>query len=94
MLFGDTTDVGSGRFSYSALRILQGGHRGAIFLAPTGESLVLQVVDPSFLAGQDVHKLLPNGRMAESGNRVVKEFFRNGCDVAQQEIQPLVRCGV
>lgn len=94
LLFGETTGVGSGRFSYSLLRILQGGYRLAIFLVPTGESLILQVVDPSFLAGQDVHQLLPNGRMAESGNRLAKEFLRNGCDVAQQEIQPLVRCGV
>src|ERR1051326_6606073 len=32
--------------------------------------------------------------MSESRNRLVKQFFRYGCDMAQQEVQPLVRRGV
>jgi hypothetical protein len=41
--------------------------------APTGKNFVLQAVDPAFLTGDDVHKLLPNGRMAESRNQLVMD---------------------
>jgi len=51
---------------------------------------VLQMMYPSFLTGQNVHKLFPNGRLAESRNRLVLECLRNGCHMVQQKFQTLV----
>jgi hypothetical protein len=50
---------------------------------PTGKGFVLQIMDPAFLADQDMHKLLPNGWMAESCDLLVVEVIRDGCDMAQ-----------
>jgi hypothetical protein len=68
----------------------QSGHRWAIFFVPTRKTHVLQMMYPSFLTGQNVHKLFPNGRLAESRNRLVPECLRNGCHMVQQKIQTLV----
>jgi hypothetical protein len=94
LLLREISYIGSCRFSYSVFSRLQGCHGWAIFFVPTGKSLVLQIVDPAFLTGQDVYKLLPNGRVAESRNRFVTEVIRHGCDMAQQKVQPLMGCGM
>jgi hypothetical protein len=94
LLLREISHIGSCRFSYPFFSRLQGRHSWAIFFVPTGKSLVPQIVDPAFLTGQDMHKLLPNGRMAESRNRFVTEVIRHGCNMAQQKVQPLVGCGM
>lgn len=94
LLLREISHIGSCRFSYPAFSGYQVRHGWAISFVPTGKSLVLQIVDPAFLTGQDVHKLLPNRRVAESQNRFVTEVIRDGCDMAQQKVQPLMGCGM
>jgi hypothetical protein len=61
---------------------------------PAGKRLVLQIVHPPFLTGQDVDKLLPDRRLTESGNRLVTQVIWDGGDMAEQEVESLVHCTV
>jgi hypothetical protein len=61
---------------------------------PIGKRLVLQIMDPTFLARQDMNKLLPNGGMAESCNVLAVEVIGNGCNMAQKKIQAFMHEGV
>ena len=60
LLFRETIQISSSCFPYPVFGSQQGCHCRTICFVPTGKSFVLQVVDPAFLAGQDVHKLLPD----------------------------------
>ncbi len=64
LLFREIVQVGSCRFSYPVFGNYQSGHRWAIFFVLTKKTLVLKIMYPSFLTGQNVHKLFPNGRLA------------------------------
>lgn len=66
LLFCQTGKIHLCCFSNSLFRRQQMCHRRAIFFVPSGKRLVLQIMYPPFLTRQDVHKLLPNGGMAES----------------------------
>jgi hypothetical protein len=66
LLIGEIADVDSCRLSYSVFGGEHVRHGWAVFFVSTGKRFVLQIMDPAFLAGQDMHKLLPNGWMAEA----------------------------
>src|SRR5215469_14410329 len=74
LLFGERVQIGSSRHSYSFFRDSQCCHRWTIPFVPTGEDLVLQIVNPSFLAAEDMHKLPPNRRVAVFWNRRVNKI--------------------
>jgi hypothetical protein len=94
LLFREIAQVSLCGLSCSVPGSEEGRHRRAILFAPTVERHVLQGVDPPFLTGEDMDKLFPDRRVAESGDRLVTEFLRHGCNVAEQEIEPFVSCGV
>src|SRR5215469_1522608 len=83
LLFCELTQISSAGFSYSILGLTEGWHRWAILFVPTGKSFVLEIVNPAFLTGQDMHKLAPDGGMTESGNRLVPGPIRHGFDMFQ-----------
>jgi hypothetical protein len=66
LLFREIADVDPCRLSYSFFGDEQIRHCWAVLFVPTVKRFVLQVMDPAFLAGQNMHKLLPNAGMAES----------------------------
>ena len=94
LLFREIAQVSLCGLSYPVPGSEEGRHRRAILFAPTVERHVLQVVHPTFFTSQDMYKLFPDGRVAESQNRLVKELLWHGCNVAEQEIEPFVSCGV
>ncbi len=94
LLLGQIAQISFCCLLYSAPVRQQVRDRETVFSAPTVERRVLEIVNPAFLAHQDVNQLLPDCRMAEAGDRPAKEFLRRGCRVAKQEIESLVGGGV
>jgi hypothetical protein len=60
LCFVEIAQMRSRRLYCSGFGGSQGRDCGAIFFVPASKGLILQVMDPAFFAGQDVHKLLPN----------------------------------
>jgi hypothetical protein len=92
LFFCQLPHVDSSRFSVFCCQ--QVGDGWALLFAPTSERLVLQVVNPTFLTTNDVHQLRSNRQVAESQHAFLKKIIRNGCDMVQQSVQSLVRCGM